>query len=107
MSKDMKVIFSRKDKRLFVLNVVLLYLFFPVGRVQGPTEELKRQQDSCSRVAAGFDKNDNMGSRPESTGQAAGVTLALAPAPALSESAAAWPRPGPGRSYDSYHGHRG
>ena len=33
------------------------YFPFSVGRVQGPTEEYKAR----TRVAAGFDKNDNMG----------------------------------------------
>ena len=86
-----------------------VYIYFPPsGAFKGPLRNKKGK-------AAGFDKNDNMGSRPESTGhrQAGRVTpgpgarITRAPAPALSESAAAWPRPGPGRSYDSYHGHQG
>ena len=59
----MNVIFSRKDESLFVSWMLSCYFLFSVGRVQGPTEEYKAR----TRVAAGFDKNDNMG-ETESTG---------------------------------------
>ena len=57
----MNVIFSRKDESLFVS----CYFHFSVGLVQGPTEEYNAMQGNRTRVAAGFDKNDNMGETRE------------------------------------------
>ena len=48
---------SSQDESLFVSWMLSCYFPFSVGRVQGPTEEYKAR----TRVAAGFDKNDNMG----------------------------------------------